>query len=291
MRSEKEMLDLILGVAERDERIRAVYMNGSRTNKNAPKDIFQDYDIVYVVTQTAPFIEDEKWIDIFGERMYMQCPELMDSYIGQSVDFDSGYGWLIQFADGNRLDLHVLPVGKDNVKDDKLCVILLDKDGILPEIPEATDEDYRIKKPDEKRFIATCNEFWWCLNNVAKGLWRGEVTYVLDMINFVVHPQLTKLLNWKIGFETDFTVCTGKSSKYAHKWLSDELWERYLKTYPVADIEKCWDTVFEMCALFDDLAHEISEKYGFTYNEKEAGESLRFLKHVHELPKDAKEVY
>lgn len=32
MRSEKEMMDLILGVAQKDERIRAVYMNGSRTN-------------------------------------------------------------------------------------------------------------------------------------------------------------------------------------------------------------------------------------------------------------------
>lgn len=57
MRSEKEMMDLILGVAQKDERIRAVYMNGSRTNKNVKKDIFQDYDIVYVVRQTKPFMK------------------------------------------------------------------------------------------------------------------------------------------------------------------------------------------------------------------------------------------
>jgi len=42
MRTEKEMLDLILGVANRDSRIRAVYMNGSRANPNVKKDIFQD---------------------------------------------------------------------------------------------------------------------------------------------------------------------------------------------------------------------------------------------------------
>ena len=52
MRSEKEMIDLILDTARKDERIRAVYMNGSRTNPNAPKDLFQDYDIVYVVRET-----------------------------------------------------------------------------------------------------------------------------------------------------------------------------------------------------------------------------------------------
>ena len=35
MRTEREMMELILGVAQRDERILAVYMNGSRTNPNS----------------------------------------------------------------------------------------------------------------------------------------------------------------------------------------------------------------------------------------------------------------
>lgn len=50
MRTEEQMMKLILDTAKEDERILAVYMNGSRTNPNAPKDIFQDYDIIYVVT-------------------------------------------------------------------------------------------------------------------------------------------------------------------------------------------------------------------------------------------------
>ena len=62
------MYNLIKKIAQEDERIRAVYMNGSRTNKNVPKDIFQDYDVVYVVTDTLPFVEDKKWIDSFGQR-------------------------------------------------------------------------------------------------------------------------------------------------------------------------------------------------------------------------------
>ena len=54
MRSEQEMLDLILETARNDERIRAVIMNGSRANPNALRDPFQDFDIVYLVTETAP---------------------------------------------------------------------------------------------------------------------------------------------------------------------------------------------------------------------------------------------
>lgn len=40
MRTEKEMFDLILGVANRDNRVRAVYINGSRANPNVKNDIF-----------------------------------------------------------------------------------------------------------------------------------------------------------------------------------------------------------------------------------------------------------
>ena len=105
MRSEEEMFDLIISTAQKDDRIRAVYMNGSRTNKKVKKDIFQDYDIVYVVRKNKPFYEETAWIDIFGERLYMQCPDEIDRCNGFHVDFDKCYGWLIQFKDGNRLDL------------------------------------------------------------------------------------------------------------------------------------------------------------------------------------------
>ncbi|MFD2671178.1 aminoglycoside 6-adenylyltransferase [Marinicrinis sediminis] len=41
MRSEADMYRLMLGVASQDERIRAVYMNGSPTDALAPRDHFQ----------------------------------------------------------------------------------------------------------------------------------------------------------------------------------------------------------------------------------------------------------
>ncbi len=290
MRTEQDMFDLILNIAEKDKRVCAVFMNGSRTNPNAVKDIFQDYDIVYVVEETKSFREDRQWIDQFGERLYMQYPEENSYY---PSDMENCYGWLIQFADGNRLDLHVCTLNQalKGIKEDRLCRILLDKDKYLPDIPEATDEDYWIKKPTEVQFLDTCNEFWWCLNNVAKGLWREEVPYVMDMLNLVVRPQLIRLLGWKIGYKTNFTVSIGKSGKYMYKWLEENNWNAFLKTYPSGVIKNIWEAVFIMCDLFDDIAREISHTMNIKYNETEANNSLKFLKDVHVLPKDAKEIY
>lgn len=183
------------------------------------------------------------------------------------------------------------PVGQEDTLDDKLCIILLDKDNALPQIPESTDEDYRIKRPSENEYRAACNEFWWCLNNVAKGLWREEVPYVQDMFNSYVHPLLVKQMNWKIGYETDFQVSTGKASKYMYKWLPRDTWERFLQTYISGKIEEIWNSVFITCDLFNEMAGEVEAYYGFHYDRQEADASYGYLKHVRNLPKDATGVY
>lgn len=146
MRSEAAMYRLILDIANADDRILAVYMNGSRTNKNAPKDIFQDYDIVFVVTGTKPFIEDKHWICKFGNILYMQYP---DEGPDNSGDREQFYGWLMQFDDGNRVDLHVETAEHAcaHIGDDGLCRILLDKQGILPRILDSTDAQYHVRRP------------------------------------------------------------------------------------------------------------------------------------------------
>lgn len=286
MRTEAEMYELILNIAKQDEGIRAVYMNGSRTNPNVPRDIFQDYDVVYVVTDTKPYRENKDWIDLFGERLYMQYPDEHPDYPSDKENF---YGWLMQFRDGSRIDLHVESIShaKENILNDKLCKILLDKDNLLPEIPESTDEDYRVKSPSKEQYLCTCNEFWWCLNNVAKGLWRQEIPYAQDMLNYNVRKQLEKMLSWKIGVDTDFSVSVGKSAKYMYRWLSEEEWRRYLTTYANGTVEECWEAVFRMCDLFEEVAVYVGEKLGYEYNRDEAEGGRKFLEYVKELPQDA----
>ena len=96
------MLDLILDTARRDERVRAVIMNGSRVNPNAPRDRFQDFDIIYLVSDVAAVKADPSWIDCFGERMILQLP---DDMVDPPPEPGFHYAYLMQFADGNRIDL------------------------------------------------------------------------------------------------------------------------------------------------------------------------------------------
>ena len=46
-----------------------------------------------------------------------------------------------------------------------------------------------------------------------------------------------------------------------------------------------------MCELFQEIEKEVSGKLGLVYDREEAENSFGYLKHVRELPADAREVY
>lgn len=205
MRSEKEMLELFRKTALTDENIRAAYIEGSRANPNVPKDLFQDYDVVYIVESTKPYRENKKWTDRFGETFYMNYPE---DNIFYPSDVENCYGWQIQFTDGNRLDLHVC-TKEYALANLEMYRVLVDKDQIMPAKEDTSEEKYWVQKPEEQGFACTCQNFWWCLNNVAKGMWRQEITYVMDMLDFALRPELMRMLEWKIGQHIDLLSTLG----------------------------------------------------------------------------------
>jgi aminoglycoside 6-adenylyltransferase len=277
MRTEQEMFDLIIGIANADERIRAVYMNGSRANPSIKKDKYQDYDIVYVVTETASFLTDKNWISVFGDIAIVQEPDSNDCGWGQNSDYSRSYGWLILFKDGNRIDLHmqVKKAMNEEYTNDSLTIPLLDKDNILPQIPPASDKGYWIQEPTKSKYDGCCNEFWWCLNNVAKGIVRDQFPYAMRMYHEAVHIQLDKMLEWYIGIKTEFSVSVGMWGKYFKKYLPVRLYKLYTKTY--SNHEELWGAIFAACELFRTVAPVVGNYFGYIYNQSDDDNMMQYL--------------
>lgn len=277
MRSENEMMKLILSTAKSDERIKAVLLSGSRANPEAPKDIFQDYDITYFVTDTMPFYNNTVWIEEkFGKPANLQLPELMTHPL-LPPDGDGHFTYLMLFEDGNRIDLSI--VSAPYIDDGEPVAVLLDKGGFLPII--IPDYKYwHIKPPVESFYIDACNEFWWCLNNVAKGIARDELPYAMDMFNHPVRDMLNQMVEWWIGINTDFSVSSGKKGKYYKKHLPHSLYDMYVKTYSDSDYNNLWNSVFTACELFRILADKVAEHFGYRYNSTEEDNMMKYLNNV-----------
>ena len=287
MRTEQEMFDLILNFARNDEGIRAVILNGSRANPNAPKDIFQDFDIACLVKDMNPYMRNANIPPYFGEILILQEPENM----GEPSPEDAGsYAYLMQFMDGNRIDLSFhAPEKWKVVTGDSQSIVLLDKDNALGELPPASDVDYWARKPTNKQFQDCCNEFWWMNPYVAKGLWRGEFTYAKWMME-VVQEQLMDMLTWYFGIKTDFKKAPGKQGKYIRAYVEPDIWAELERTYSDANVENNWESLFTADSLFRRVAKVVAEQFGFQYPQQDDDNVSRFIRRIKNLPRDAKEI-
>jgi len=100
----------------------------------------------------------------------------------------------MQFTDGNRIDLGFAPVESlSEESQGSLTKVLVDKDGILGDLPPSSDKDFLPKEPTEKSFDDCCNEFWWVCPYVAKALWREELIHAKSLLENPIRPQLMKV--------------------------------------------------------------------------------------------------
>lgn len=272
------MMDLILGVAKADEHIRAVLLVGSRANPAVPKDIYQDYDITFFVGDIAPFYNNPAWVEAhFGKPLIMQMPEAMRYPMG-----DGHFAYMMIYPDGNRIDLSF--EFRKYIDNGEPAVVLLDKDngnGFLPALPAHDDKYWHIKPPSALFFYSCCNNFWWCLNNVAKGIARDELPYVMHMLS-IVRSELHDMINYYIGIQHGFNLSTGKEGKYFIKYLPPKLYAQYTATYSGSDYIAIWAAIDAMCDLFHTLATAVAVSFNFTYRQEEEDGMRAYLKMVKE---------
>jgi aminoglycoside 6-adenylyltransferase len=291
-RSTQQMMDLILGVAHKDSRILAVLQDGSRSNPNVTIDIFQDFDIIYVVEDLEPFLQDHSWVDAFGERMIRQLPEDMELY-PPSPELADAFSYLMLFTDGNRIDLVLVPLNRlDHFINDSLCKVLLDKNGVFENpLPAASDASYRTQKPSVRSFTDCCNEFWFTGGSLGKALWRGQEIFAQQLLSEVIRGSLLQMLDWYIGCRHDFNVNPGKWGKFYRRYLESELYEKLVATYPLASQPQIWDSMFASIDLFRYSAKFVASELGYEYPADWDYHLTAYLQHIRELRADAQRIY
>lgn len=268
MKSSTQLLNSIMAFSQQHPAILAVYMNGSRANPKVLSDSHQDFDIVWVVDDVAFFVQDTTWIAQLGNVSIQQEPDKLDALLGMPIHEEDYYMFLLLFEDGNRLDLKILnrKEARQDIANDTLCVKLLDKDNLLRAIPKhSSDKKYWLVAPNEGEYVAVCNEFWWCLQNIAKGIVREEWTYAFSILENVARPQLITVLSWHIGTEHDFKVNVGANGKFLQRFLSPYAWQSLLRTYSGAQAASMWQALAVLMALFSEYAQKIADFFGWSY--------------------------
>lgn len=261
MRTETEMFDVILQTAKVLQ-VDAVAMSGSRTNPKAPKDEFQDYDVVYIVEDLDGLIADLSWLDQFGKRI-----------IEQEVSLGHRHLYLMLFEDGNRIDLTLCP--KEHIQEwvdsEAGFTVLVDENSLF-ESYSPSPQRFWISPASETDFEKTCNEFWWVSAYVVKGICRKQVIYATDHLYGICQQELLKVLAWQVTSDRG-AVDIGKNYKYLFHYLSAEKEKEFSALLDLSSFDKITQSLFSTMNVFHREAQSLAQKMGFDYD-KEVEEKM-----------------
>ena len=266
MRTETEMFDVILQTAKVLQ-VDAVTMSGSRTNPNAPKDEFQDYDVVYIVEDLDALVADLAWLERFGNRLIEQHNLLGHRYL-----------YLMLFEDGNRIDLSLCPMEhiQEWVDSEANFEVIKDDKGLF-ESYLPSPKRYWTCPPTEEEFASSCNEFWWVSTYVVKGIRRNQLIYATDHLYGICQQELLKVLAWQIASDRG-TVDIGKNYKYLFQYLPAEQEKEFSALLDLSGFDKITQSLFSTMKGFDREAQILAQKMGFTYDNEVAEKMIAYAK-------------
>ena len=264
MRTETEMLDVILQTAK-SLQVEAVAMSGSRTDTKAPKDEFQDYDVVYILEDLDNLTSDLSWLDQFGTRIIEQHNVLGNRRL-----------YLMLFEDGNRIDLTLCPTEyiQEWVDSEAGFTVLEDKKGLFaPYSPSS--QRYWTSPASQTDFEKACNEFWWVSAYVVKGICRKQLLYATDHLYGICQQELLKVLAWQVVSDRG-KVNIGKNYKYLFNYLPAEKEKEFSNLLDFSSLDKITQSLYATMELFHQEAQILAQKMGFDYDKEVAEKMIKY---------------
>ena len=266
MRTETEMLDVILKTAKTLQ-VAAVAMSGSRTDTKAPKDEFQDYDVVYVVENLDELITDLSWLDQFGKRI-----------IEQEVTLGHRRLYLLLFEEGNRIDLTLCP--KDRIQEwvdsEAGFTVLEDPNGLF-EPYSPSPQRFWTNPASAIDFENACNEFWWVSAYVVKGICRNQIIYAIDHLYGICQQELLKVLSWQVASDRG-KIDIGKNYKYLFNYLPTEKEKQFSNLLDFSSLDEIPQSLFATMEFFHREAQYLAKKLGFDYDMEVAEKMIEYAK-------------
>lgn len=266
MRTDTEMMNLILQIAE-SLQVEAVALSGSRANPRAPKDEFQDYDVVYIVDDLEDLISDLSWLDQYGNRLIEQHNRLGHLRL-----------YLMLFEDGNRIDLTLCPKEyiQEWVDSEANFEVIKDDKGLF-EAYQPNSKRYWTAPPTEEDFAASCNEFWWVSAYVVKAIRRNQLIYATDHLYGICQQEFLKVLAWQVTSDRG-VVDIGKNYKYLFQYLPAEQEKEFSALLDLSSLEKNSQSLFATMNFFHREASVLAQKMGFAYDKEVAEKLIAYAK-------------
>lgn len=270
-------LEKIINWANSIHGIRALILSGSLTGKGK-QDVLSDYDIA-VYGNEFDFIENDDWLNSIQEHWVCihDCFKLLGYEIPTRLTIFDAY-FKVDFSFHPMEELQRM-IDEKIIPDDYNIgyEVLLDKDGLLKELPKPTYKGFELIKPDEKIFRENVKEFWFECYHVAKYLYRNDL-WIVKARDHATKKFLLQMMEWNEACKRNWNFSPKDHGKQMNDWIDKNYWSELQNCFGRFDKEESWNALMNTIQLYQTVAKETAKFLDYSYNERLDERMFQFIK-------------
>ncbi|MGI8886849.1 MAG: aminoglycoside 6-adenylyltransferase [Gaiellaceae bacterium] len=246
--------------AREREDVRALLVVGSQVRSDVPADRWSDLDLVFLIEDPKPYLEDASWVREFGVPVVTFLEATLDGHwerrvlyeTGEDVDFVLLPTSTIERLEASEGAAELLARGYR---------LLVDRAGIA-ETLERSAAKPRPSGPTQHDFDELASDFWYHALWTAKKLRRGEVFTALECLDGYMKTRLVTLLGWHAR-SLDPSVDTWHAGRFVERWADPGALAALEKAFAHYDVRDVARALWETISLWQALEEETASRLGF----------------------------
>lgn len=275
-----DFLNKITNWAKEDENIRSLLVEGSVAQGSA--DELSDVDVSIFARDIESLINDNSWISKIA-NVWVYSP---DKY---NFNNSAIHTRLVIYEGGVKVDYSLWNVNlieqlinsNNSKKFTTGYKVILDKDGLLKNLPQPSSKFRVSQKPSEEEFIFTIKEFWFESYHVAKYLKREDL-WMVKSRDWAIKELLLTIMEWQTLAKNNWNTDVKWMGKNIKQWLEPEIYNRLNNIFGHFDLEDSWKSLLTNIDLFRDLSKEVAKLLNYSYPEDVDKNLTSFINKLHE---------
>ena len=263
--------------AQEQENVRAAVIIGSRARTDHPADEWADLDIILVVNDMQPYVDDATWVAQMGEVLL--------TFVERTGD---GRSWerRVLYAGGYDVDFALIPAEwlshLDGPPPDAAQSfgrgyrVILDKDGQMPRLRLDSIQRQPPQPPPAPEFLNVVHDFWYHTLWSAKHLRRGEIWWGKGCVDIYLKQLLQRMLEWQAQAARPGTD-TWLRGRFFEEWADPQALEALREAFGRYDVEDIWRALFRTMEIFERVSRQAAQVWGIAYPDEGAAEAQELV--------------
>lgn len=258
----RSLLERIKNWAIANDNVLALVMTGSHARGDGKPDELSDLDVEVIADRPDELTADSTWLKEFGAIMVSQFFDQGQEYPTRLVFYESGAKVDFTLASRKRLT-DMIQAKKLDALYERGYAVVVDKHGIAKDLPSPSGQ-FPVLLPDQQKFTAAVEEFWFEAAHIPKYLIRDEL-WVAKFRDWTMKTLLLKMLEWRAVTKGKSRVDVWYIGSHIKEWVEPEIWGELQRVFSHFDSNDGWRGLLATTELFRRVALETAEQAGLVY--------------------------